>query len=84
MKDQFAAMKTGLARGRSSSLHRSRENELYVNGGVGGMTSSPKTIKSVCAAELFKVSLQFDNIKVLSDVSIRIPNGKWIGLMGKR
>jgi hypothetical protein len=77
-------MKTGLTQGRSSPVHRSRNKELFVDGVGGGMTSSPKTIKSACAAELFRVSLQFDNIKVLSDVSIRIPHGKWIGLMGKR
>ncbi|CAO3637387.1 unnamed protein product [Cunninghamella blakesleeana] len=39
--------------------------------------------ESICIAELFNVTLKVDNRVLLSNVSIRIPHGKFIGITGK-
>ncbi|KAI8342898.1 P-loop containing nucleoside triphosphate hydrolase protein [Chlamydoabsidia padenii] len=79
-KNQFVILETLLAQGGSTC--ESSKLELVDDGGKDGMTR-PKTRKSVCASELYGVTLQLDGITILSNVSIRIPHGKWIGLMGK-
>ncbi|CAO3648449.1 unnamed protein product [Cunninghamella echinulata] len=41
------------------------------------------SVDSICVAELFNITLQTSERILLSNVSIRIPYGKWVGIMGK-